>query len=367
VIHRDIKPENILLHDGQALIADFGIALAANSAGAARLTETGISLGTPQYMSPEQAMGERELDARTDVYALGCVLYEMLVGEPPFTGPTAQAIMGKVLSAEPASLTSQRRTVPPDVEVAVLTALQKLPADRFGSAGEFAAALGAQAPAMRPATSPHVQRSARRVLRDRELVGWIAAAALGAALLAPMVSTRNETGTAEPVRRLHILLPDSAPLAFVGEAPLRVGRTSLALSPDGQTLVYVGRTGNTTRLFARPLEENRVTALPDTDGVRAPFFSPDGEVSASGGKADRFRPVLRTAEPSFLPDGQWVIARSQLSSLETNEVRVLTTSGLSAESMAFREARQIGSIQYLQWTPRVGGRRPSVRRTLRGF
>ena len=101
VIHRDIKPENILLHDGQALVADFGIALAASTAGGTRMTETGMSLGTPHYMSPEQAMGERKLDARTDVYALGCVLYEMLTGEPPFTGPTAQAIVAKVMTDEP--------------------------------------------------------------------------------------------------------------------------------------------------------------------------------------------------------------------------------------------------------------------------
>ena len=97
MIHRDIKPENVLLHDGSALVADFGIALAVSSAGATRMTETGMSLGTAAYMSPEQAMGERELDARADVYALGCVAYEMLVGEPPFTGPTAQSIVAKVI------------------------------------------------------------------------------------------------------------------------------------------------------------------------------------------------------------------------------------------------------------------------------
>ena len=123
VIHRDIKPENILLHDGQALVADFGIALAASSAGGSRMTETGMSLGTPHYMSPEQAMGEREITARSDIYALGCVTYEMLVGEPPFTGPTAQAIVAKMMTEEPRSLTVQRKTVPPQVEDAVLTAL----------------------------------------------------------------------------------------------------------------------------------------------------------------------------------------------------------------------------------------------------
>ncbi|MDZ4864109.1 MAG: serine/threonine-protein kinase, partial [Gemmatimonadota bacterium] len=141
VIHRDIKPENILLHDGRALVADFGIALAASKAGGSRMTETGMSLGTPTYMSPEQAMGEREITARSDVYALGCVTYEMLIGEPPFTGPTAQSIVAKVMTADPVGLIAQRKSVPPAVEDAVLTALAKLPADRFASAAEFAAAL----------------------------------------------------------------------------------------------------------------------------------------------------------------------------------------------------------------------------------
>ena len=141
VIHRDIKPENVMLHDGSALVADFGIALAVSSAGSTRMTETGMSLGTPHYMSPEQAMGEREITARSDVYALGVIAYEMLVGEPPFTGPTAQAIIAKVMTSEPLSLSGQRRSVPPVVEAAVLTALEKLPADRFASAAEFADAL----------------------------------------------------------------------------------------------------------------------------------------------------------------------------------------------------------------------------------
>jgi eukaryotic-like serine/threonine-protein kinase len=141
VIHRDIKPENVLLHDGSALVADFGIALAASKAGGTRMTETGMSLGTPHYMSPEQALGEREITARSDVYALGCVLYEMLLGEPPFTGPTAQSIVAKVMSEKPARLVPRRDRIPPAVEDAVLTALEKLPADRFATAAEFADAL----------------------------------------------------------------------------------------------------------------------------------------------------------------------------------------------------------------------------------
>ncbi|MEE8360533.1 MAG: serine/threonine-protein kinase, partial [Gemmatimonadales bacterium] len=120
VIHRDIKPENILLLDGSALVADFGIALAASKAGGTRMTETGMSLGTPHYMSPEQAMGDRELTPRSDVYALGATLYEMLSGEPPFSGPTAQAIVAKVMTDDPRPLTELRRSVPMSVNAAVL-------------------------------------------------------------------------------------------------------------------------------------------------------------------------------------------------------------------------------------------------------
>src|SRR5206468_10059962 len=128
--------------EGHALVADFGIALAVQSAGGARMTQTGLSLGTPQYMSPEQAMGEKVIDSRSDIYALGAVTYEMLTGEPPFTGATLQAIVAKVIGAEPEAPTLTRKTIPRHVEAAVLRALAKLPADRFAGAAEFAAAIG---------------------------------------------------------------------------------------------------------------------------------------------------------------------------------------------------------------------------------
>src|SRR5881227_2814156 len=149
VIHRDIKPENVLLHDGQALVADFGVALAVTAATGGRLTETGLSIGTPHYMSPEQATGERQITARSDVYSLGSVLYEMLVGEPPFTGPTAQAVVAKVLTEAPPAVRAKRATVPEHVEEAIQVALQKLPADRFGTAAEFATAVAAPTGATR--------------------------------------------------------------------------------------------------------------------------------------------------------------------------------------------------------------------------
>src|SRR5438477_6259082 len=141
VIHRDLKPENIFIHSGQPIIADFGIALAVSKAGGARVTQTGLSLGTPQYMSPEQAAGDRVIDARSDIYSLGAVTYEMIAGEPPHSGTSAQAIIAKLMTSEPRPLYTLRGTVPVHVAATVEKALAKLPADRFHSAKEFSQAI----------------------------------------------------------------------------------------------------------------------------------------------------------------------------------------------------------------------------------
>src|SRR4051812_18297747 len=141
VIHRDLKPENILLQAGQPVIADFGIALAVSNAGGARVTQTGLSLGTPQYMSPEQATGDRVIDGRTDIYSLAAMTYEMLAGEPPHSGTSAQAIIAKLMTTDPQPVRVLRPSVPAHVAMAVEQALAKLPADRFASAKDFAAAL----------------------------------------------------------------------------------------------------------------------------------------------------------------------------------------------------------------------------------
>jgi serine/threonine-protein kinase len=179
IVHRDIKPENILLQGGHAVVADFGIALAIETAGGERMTQTGLSLGTPQYMSPEQAMGERTVDARSDIYALGAVTYEMLVGEPPFTGPTIQTIVAKVLTERPTAPRAIRDTVPPAVEAAVLKALAKLPADRFASAEKFAEALtradAVVAASTATVAAPAITRTSRS--RATTMVGLTTAAA----------------------------------------------------------------------------------------------------------------------------------------------------------------------------------------------
>src|SRR5262249_32402866 len=136
--HRDLKPENILFQAGQPVVADFGIALAVSNAGGTRVTQTGLSLGTPQYMSPEQATGDRVVDGRSDIYSLGAVTYEMLTGEPPHSAPTAHAIIAKLLTEEVRPVTTLRKSVPVHADAAIRRALEKLPADRWTSAREFA-------------------------------------------------------------------------------------------------------------------------------------------------------------------------------------------------------------------------------------
>src|SRR6184192_2360531 len=159
VVHRDVKPENILLSGGEAVVADFGIARAITQAAGTRLTETGIPVGTPQYMSPEQASGGGPIDGRSDVYSLACVLYEMLVGEPPYTGPSAQVVIAKRFTDPVPSVRRLRDTIPPAIDGAVSKALGKAPADRFVTAAQFAEALtSSSAPAVRP------RRPARRLL-----------------------------------------------------------------------------------------------------------------------------------------------------------------------------------------------------------
>ncbi|HEX6617839.1 MAG TPA: serine/threonine-protein kinase, partial [Gemmatimonadales bacterium] len=184
VVHRDIKPENILLEGDQAVVADFGVARAITAAGDARLTETGITLGTPAYMSPEQALGTRELDGRSDLYAVGCVLYEMLAGQPPFGGATAQQLIARHAMDPVPPLRTVRDTVPEPVERSVTRALAKTPADRFRTAGDFAEALAAPHTTPAAATVPTsiaTPSSTHPFLVRRRIVA-LAAAGLGVAL-----------------------------------------------------------------------------------------------------------------------------------------------------------------------------------------
>jgi eukaryotic-like serine/threonine-protein kinase len=267
VIHRDIKPENILLHDGRALVADFGIALAASKAGGARMTETGMSLGTPHYMSPEQAMGEREISARSDVYALGAMTYEMLVGDPPFTGSTAQAIVAKVISEKPHPIRRARDRVPPVVEDAVLTALEKLPADRFASAAEFSAALTRTdfVPSHGGWTGEHSTGSGLGRTMWRAAPWVIAAAALIALRLMWGRTAESPIGSAPFLVGLEVP-PDVVPNRI----------PSIALSSDGERVVYSAWYRGQKMLFVHEMGELAPRAIPGSEGAARQFLSPDG-------------------------------------------------------------------------------------------
>jgi len=265
VIHRDIKPENILLHDGTAIVADFGIALAVTQPGDARMTRSGLALGTDSYMSPEQGMGERTLTARSDIYSLGVVAYEMLAGERPFTGPTVQSIMAKIMTEDPRPLTTVRRNVPPNVEAAVSHALERVPADRFASAHEFAEALN------NPSFTLSSTSGSRRVHGTSGREKWIlyGAGGIAAVLLAAVLWSTIRPANAKPVLRYNLALDSVEAMAPGGSY---AGR--LALSHDGSVLAYIG--GPRTQLLIRPRNQLHATAIPGTEAANTPFFSPDG-------------------------------------------------------------------------------------------
>jgi serine/threonine-protein kinase len=275
VIHRDLKPENILLHDGQPLVADFGIALAISNASGARITQTGISLGTPQYMSPEQATGDRAIDARTDIYSLGAVTYEMLVGEAPHVGSTSQAVIARVLSEKPRSIRASRASVPIHVDATVEKALEKLPADRWATAREFAEALSGARPVPVAATdsaraaAPAMQASRR--VRVRDVVAWLLAGLFASVAIAEAayVVTRHEP---TPVAaRFPVELPDSL---VTSTSPY----THVAISHDGRRLAVVcRRRGAAPMICVRSLDDSEFAAVRGSEGAASVSLSYDGE------------------------------------------------------------------------------------------
>jgi len=267
VVHRDIKPENILLQEGHAVVADFGIARALRVAGGERLTETGLSLGTPHYMSPEQASGNQELDGRSDVYALACVLYEMLAGDPPFTGPTAPAIIARQLVDPVPSLRTVRPTVPEELERAIEKALAKVPADRYDTAGAFVEAAGATAQVeVVPTKEQHVPR--RHVSPRAWLVSTAAAAVLIviAVVLSGVMASRPITITTSNI--LHVTSDPG--LEF-----------QQAISPDGDEVAYVVGNNSSGRIIVRSTidigtgGETRLTEGVDGNQY-LPAWTPDG-------------------------------------------------------------------------------------------
>ena len=312
VIHRDLKPENILLQDGQPLVADFGIALAISNAGGARITQTGISLGTPQYMSPEQATGDRAIDGRTDVYSLGAVTYEMLTGEPPHIGSTAQAIIARVLTERPRSVRATRASVPEHVDAAVDKALEKLPADRWATARDFAEALTGVRQVVRTSSALPTRGAkwpARRAERAREVVGWMLAATFAGVSAWLGLSAKGPASTATSAE-FEVSLPEGFALPIDGAA------ASIALSRDGRTLVFVGQAKGTAHhmLYSRRVGERYVQEIRGTEDALSPVFGPDAKDlvfalrRAGGGgivkRIDVAGGVARTLIDSGTPNGQ---------------------------------------------------------------
>ncbi len=316
VIHRDIKPENILLHNGRPMVADFGIALAVSAAAGGRMTETGLSLGTPHYMSPEQATAEKHLTSRSDVYSLGAVLYEMLTGDPPHVGSTAQQIIMKIVTEEPEPVTNARKTVPANVAAAVAKALEKLPADRFENAAGLAGALGD--PGFIGTALDAGERAAADT-RTRARSALMAMVVMVLGILAAWGWSRGRQPSESSVQYLSIILPDSAPLAFIGEGTLGAGRRAIALLPNGQGLVYAGRGRTANRLYHRDFTGFRVTPITGTDSAFSPFVSPDGQwvgffvgaelrkVPLEGGSPVRLTSTPETMGAAWADDGRILV------------------------------------------------------------
>ena len=287
VIHRDLKPENILLQSGQPVIADFGIALAVSNAGGNRITQTGLSLGTPAYMSPEQATGDRVIDARSDIYSLGAMTYEMLTGEPPHTGSTSQSVIARMLTEKPRPVRTTRAAVPEYVEATVQRALEKLPADRFANVREYAEGLRGRGDftASSGATAAGLPSARKRAWRERLADPLVLSLAALSLFLLGVASLRGrkDSAPAMPVRFV-LSTPDSARAQINTPWPG-------AISTDGRTLVYFGRSPEGPTLYAQHTDQLDARVIPGTVGAAQPMFSPDGQwVSFQlGGKQKKVR------------------------------------------------------------------------------
>ena len=381
VIHRDIKPANILLQDGKPVVSDFGIALAVGTAGQGRLTETGLSMGTPHYMSPEQATGDMNVGAATDTYALGAVLYEMLVGEPPYTGSTAQAILGKIIAGELATATKQRTSVPVNVDAAIRKALERVPADRFTGAQDFAKAVNDPGFRHGAVTGAGAGKGAGPWNR---LTVTMTSVAMGALALAAW-GWLSRPPTPEPgiVTRTRMRTDLNLDVDGAGER--------FAISPDGRFIVVGHREDDRPpALYLRRADGVEWQRLPNTEEARSPTISPDGlwvafnlftnpqqimkvqitggpalpiasggsphwgvgdvilyadggvlyQVSGAGGTSEVLfaSDTMNASAPHLLPNGEAVLFRSggRIMILEkgTGEVRELVASGTSPRYVA---------------------------------
>jgi serine/threonine-protein kinase len=357
IVHRDIKPENILLAAGHARVADFGIARAVSTAGGAKLTETGFAIGTPEYMSPEQAGGEGDVDGRSDTYSLGCVIYHMLAGAPPFTGPSAQSVMARHAVDPAPRIATVRTTTPAGVETAVMTALAKVPADRFATISAFGEALKegqttapSAAAAARPATRRRVWISAAAAIAVVAAGSWGAWSALsvndsGIRSLA-VLPFKNISGDAEQeyfVTGMHDALTGelaqiSALRVVSRTSTMRYGNSDKSvpeiareLNVDGIVEGSVSKTGDSVRLQIRliaafPEERQRWTHAYDYDvrnvlglyGEVVRAIAQEAEVTPTPAEAGRLgnqRALDREAQDAYLR-GKYLLARGTPDGLE---------------------------------------------------
>jgi hypothetical protein len=332
VIHRDIKPENVLLHNGRPMVMDFGIALAVSAAAGGRMTETGLSLGTPHYMSPEQATADKTITARSDVYSLASVLYEMLAGEPPHTGGSAQAIIMKIVAEPVQAVTRLRKSVPSNVAAALAKALEKIPADRFDSARAFAGAL--QDPGFTTAGRPAETGVGRSRLPTLPVVAGMAAVAVVLVALGWLVGRRGaDGGPAE----YDVGLPDTAAMWTGYTGP------GFALAPSGDFVVYQAAPNGRSELWYRSLRDATVRRIPGTEDGGEPTLSPDSRriaflktdagvrsvvvLPVEGGTATTLGRATVIPSLQWLPDG-----RIQLIDNSGNRVRWFDSEGGPAKA-----------------------------------
>ena len=270
VIHRDLKPENVLLRHGQPVVADFGIALAIANAGGDRLTQTGLTLGTPRYMSPEQATAERRIDGRSDLYSLGVMLYEMLAGQPPHVGATTQATIARIITEPPRPVRELRPSVPANVEQALERVLAKVPADRYESGAAFVRALEGS---VHGATPRPTRQTVREWLRQPASAVAVAAVVMLAVVSAwHPLGRRATTPDAGDTRTVRFSL--AIPL---GTRVQNIFGHVVAFSPDARRIAYAGEGGTGSVIWVRDLDQNHVTALATAGQPEAPTFTPDGK------------------------------------------------------------------------------------------
>jgi len=344
VVHRDIKPANVLFQDGEPVVSDFGIAIAVGAAGGDRLTETGLSLGTPYYMSPEQATGDQAVGARSDIYSLGCVLYEMLVGEPPYLGNTTQAVLGRIISGAPVAPVEQRRAIPPNVNAAIMKALERLPADRFASAQDLVEAL--KNPAFRHGGAlPTPMEGAPSSWRGVAL----GAVALSAVLAGVLAWTTFKPDAPEPVERFSLSVPEAwRPSA------------QFSFSPDGSAVVFQAIVGGSSQLLLRRLDNLTPSPIPGTENGSWPAISPDGrELAFVAGRELRVVPlqggVVRAVAEAALCCVSWPPGGNiYFSHPDGFTVARVPESGGVTEMLTSREPQNDGNQAFFRLDP--GGR-----------